>query len=586
MSKKEATITPNPKAAPTFGEGTITPAVLSAWENGCFMHFRDREVADDKQVMKAAAQIHNEVLSDWYHSDYARFDAMSWDDFAAAVRTRFLPKGWALSIYSDLFAAKQLPTDTFNDFVLSVERFNARLRNTQYRQSEANLRGLLIANMNEDLRAMASDPTLMALADYIQWKTAVANLDAQCLRNVEMINNLLAARSNNSSRTSNTASRSNKSSSQPTSSASSTALPKLTPSEKALLNDHQGCYKCRRFYAGHLAGGCPNGFPKPETYSPLTSVMAQKVRDSRVANKDAVKARTVATVDAHEQETIPDNVVAAVHTGSPLATTSGILGTGSDSEECVSPLFSRHTILRARIESPSCDSSAIPLLIDSGSSTVLIRRDVATRLQLRIRKLPEPYKLGNAWDAGESTSSEWVKLRVTLADNSWTSVTCRAIVVSSLCAPVILGKPFLESNCIVEDHCARSLVDKRSGQDLLDSSTPPPSAPQRPHERRETLRESRIHSVEGGAHVVAAVRHHVELLAFQERLARENVLMKTEFVDLFPDDIPHIDRLPDDVYHRFVLKDPNMVIARRQYDCPKKYREVWKKLLDQHLKAG
>ncbi|RDX45043.1 hypothetical protein OH76DRAFT_1358533, partial [Lentinus brumalis] len=575
MSKKEATITPNPKAAPTFGEGTITPAVLSAWENGCFMHFRDREVKDDKQVMKAAAQIHNEVLSDWYHSDYARFDAMSWDDFTVAVRARFLPKGWALSIYSDLFAAKQQPADTFNDFVLSVERLNARLRNTQYRQTEANLRGLLIANMNDDLRAMASDPTLMALADYVQWKTAVANLDAQRLRNVEMINTILAARGVNNSRTSNSAPRSNKGTSSSTTPSSSTALPKLTPAEKTLLNDHQGCYKCRRFYAGHLSGGCPNGFPKPESYAPLTSTMAQKVRDARTT-KDNAKTRTVAAVNVPDEDTIEQNTVAGVYSGSPLAATSGILGAGSDSEECVSPLFSRHTILHARIESPSCDPSSIPLLIDGGSSTVLIRRDIVTRLQLRIRKLPEPYKLGNAWGTGESSSSEWVKLRISLADNSWTSITCRAIIVSSLCAPVILGKPFLESNCIVEDHSEHTLVDKRSGRDLLASSPRQPSPPLRPDEQRETRREADIAEQDQKRIQHLPVRQHVELLAFQERLQRENIDIKEEFADLFPDDIPHIDRLPDDVYHRFILKDPNMVIARRQYDCPKKYREVWK----------
>ncbi len=256
------------------------------------------------------------------------------------------------------------------------------------------------------------------------------------------------------------------------------------------------------------------------------------------------------------------------------------------------------------------------MLIDSGSSAVLIRRDVATRLQLRLRKLPEPYRLSNAWGTGEDASSEWVKLRVSLPDNSWTSVSCRAIIVDSLCAPVILGKPFLESNCIVEDHNTRTLVDKRSGRDLLSAPKASPSPPLSSSGRREALRaesiaavdERRIqhirflrelhdsttlckvnikqHTVETGDYVIAAVRHRIELLAFQERLDRENVKVKAEFADLFPNDIPHIDHLPSDVYHRFVLKDADMVIVRRQYDCPKKYREVWKQLLDQHLAAG
>ncbi|GBE87327.1 hypothetical protein SCP_1100020 [Sparassis crispa] len=61
--------------------------------------------------------------------------------------------------------------------------------------------------------------------------------------------------------------------------------------------------------------------------------------------------------------------------------------------------------------------------------------------------------------------------------------------------------------------------------------------------------------------VIAAVHSKVEDLAYLETLSRENVDMKTHFADLFPDDIPHIDELPTDVYYHFRLKDPNLVIA-------------------------
>lgn len=33
-------------------------------------------------------------------------------------------------------------------------------------------------------------------------------------------------------------------------------------------------------------------------------------------------------------------------------------------------------------------------------------------------------------------------------------------------------------------------------------------------------------------------------------------------------------------------KSPNLTIARRRYDCLKKYREAWKALLDDHLASG
>jgi hypothetical protein len=78
-----------------------------------------------------------------------------------------------------------------------------------------------------------------------------------------------------------------------------------------------------------------------------------------------------------------------------------------------------------------------------------------------------------------------------------------------------------------------------------------------------------------------------------------------EFEDLFPVDIPtvsdeaemeglfkdgsfpgKIQREDSKVQHQIVLTDPNAQINERQYAYPQKYMEVWRKLLDQHMKAG
>ncbi|OJT02156.1 Retrovirus-related Pol polyprotein from transposon 17.6, partial [Trametes pubescens] len=85
---------------------------------------------------------------------------------------------------------------------------------------------------------------------------------------------------------------------------------------------------------------------------------------------------------------------------------------------------------------------------------------------------------------------------------------------------------------------------------------------------------------------IAAIREKVEELALLESLKREDAHMKERFADCFPEDIPHLRDLPTDVVHEINLKDANLTIVRRQYDCPKKYREVWKTLLQQHLDAG
>ncbi|THG93544.1 hypothetical protein EW026_g7718 [Hermanssonia centrifuga] len=86
--------------------------------------------------------------------------------------------------------------------------------------------------------------------------------------------------------------------------------------------------------------------------------------------------------------------------------------------------------------------------------------------------------------------------------------------------------------------------------------------------------------------IVASIQQRIEELALLDVLVKENEQMRLKFADCFPADIPHLNELPTDVYHHFRLKDPNAIIARRQYECPKKYREAWKTLLQQHLHAG
>lgn len=75
------------------------------------------------------------------------------------------------------------------------------------------------------------------------------------------------------------------------------------------------------------------------------------------------------------------------------------------------------------------------------------------------------------------------------------------------------------------------------------------------------------------------------VLALQERLGNLNDRMKEHFADRF-NELPHTSELPTDVYHHIVLKDPSQVIACCGYSCPRKYREAWDTLIQQHLDAG
>lgn len=522
-------------------------------------YFRDRNIEESRQVLKASSGIANEVLRDWYLNDYDRFDSMLWVDFVEEVRARFLPAGWSSAIHAQIMNKRQGQDQSFDDFVLEIERLNARLRNTKYRFSDDRLRDVLGANIVEDLRLTVDDQEISSIVGYVAWKNALSNADKRRFRLRAMMNQVVASRN----ATAKTKAPNTSTSTTVRSSTTTVRLPPLTVEERQLLNAHRGCYKCRRFYQNHTSGTCPNGYPDASKYTTLTVTQANAAKTT----KDTTVTRTVAAVVEDGQELVDNTTVAAVWSSPVAASMSGILGTGTDSEECVSPFFAQHTLLHASLLSPSpgYDPDVFPMLIDSGSPTVLIRRDVVDQAGLRLRPLPTPYRLGNAWGSEQRESHHWVKLRVSLSDRSWDSISCRAIVVSSLCSPVILGKPFLELNSIIEDHSTRQLIHKLTGRDLL-VPLPPPRVLDRP------LAPSRL-ELEGNADDVRRIAHRRFLRDVEKSTLRRQVALDNEDSDESQIwKICAISAVRDRVESlamQIELDAEN--VAHRQYDCPKKY---------------
>src|ERR1700678_4181253 len=94
-------------------------------------------------------------------------------------------------------------------------------------------------------------------------------------------------------------------------------LPELTDGEKDLLRAHSGCFKCRRFNAGHgsSAPTCP-GFPPANSYKTIT-----KFADA--AGHPAFKQTSSSTLKG---KTIASLIEGAF-------TPSAVLGNGTESGE-------------------------------------------------------------------------------------------------------------------------------------------------------------------------------------------------------------------------------------------------------------
>ena len=121
--------------------------------------------------------------------------------------------------------------------------------------------------------------------------------------------------------------------------------------------------------------------------------------------------------------------------------------------------------------------------IDHGSSTVLISEEYVVKLGLHQKHLLAPYTVELTMEKnGQKVDikfSEYVKIQLHDPSAFWISKSVRMIIAPGLCAPMILGLPFLVHNNIVVDASARTVIDKTCGFDLLNPVAPPSKSPQK-----------------------------------------------------------------------------------------------------------
>ncbi|KAJ3765571.1 hypothetical protein FB446DRAFT_623515, partial [Lentinula raphanica] len=206
---------------------------------------------------------------------------------------------------------------------------------------------------------------------------------------------------------------------------------------------------------------------------------------------------------------------------------------------------------------------------------VLIDTNLVRSLGLRTFHLPTPRSMTLAMSDGSPqvfTASLFCKVLLRDPHDLWHSKTVRALILPSLCHPMILGLPFLSHNSLVIDYAKRSVLANDSTFDLLHPTPPvvlpPPPSPSELREQQHVLLEDTLlwkkflmkelkdfvrkfperFTSEPVApfNVVAAVKARIEQLEFKAKQERLSNAIKEEFADVFGD-IPHLDELPTDI---------------------------------------
>jgi hypothetical protein len=166
----------------------------------------------------------------------------------------------------------------------------------------------------------------------------------------------------------------------------------------------------------------------------------------------------------------------------------------------------------------------------------------------------------------------YVVIEPTSLNGIFTSHRIHAVIAPGLCMPIILGLPFLTSNNIVCDYAERTCTATKTNPPYnLLTKSPKPKAP--------------LFIKTNAPDILAALREHITTLLFEEELADCEADLRSRFSRTFEPPL-HIDELPTDPVARIKLKDPNHTIKSRNYACPRKWKEAWHTLLQQHLEAG
>jgi len=202
---------------------------------------------------------------------------------------------------------------------------------------------------------------------------------------------------------------------------------------------------------------------------------------------------------------------------------------------------------------------------------------------------------------------DYVKLRLYDSSGEYSAKSIHAIVAPNLVAPVILGLLFLAHNSIVVDHNARTAIDVTQNFDLLHPTIrlPPPPPKKKLRQVLKDIEDDRklmvaelnmvcaerkamlshTYEVVKQVDVVAVIWVHLETLAAQEQLGKLSDAVKSKYSKVF-NPIPHIDDLPTEVYCCIKLKNASKTITTCTYTSPRKFKEAWATLIQQHLDAG
>lgn len=340
---------------------------------------------------------------------------------------------------------------------------------------------------------------------------------------------------------------------------------RLSDLERSYLNAYSGCFKCRRINVDHQSRDCPNGFPSTPLQVPAGWKPGKK--------EETMEAR-IAKLSVQEMSDPEDEILQSEEEWSD--------------QKC------------AQLQCTMNGTEALAL-VDSGCSTMIISRTLASSLNLRLTPLkrPQSVSLALSSDITPSTAlrlTHYTFVHLSLSNGLWTpGRTFFKIADTAPPFDLILGNPFIYRHRLtLSFYPEPSIIEPLSEQDLLRPVFGPLPAKESGVWQEYELGDVGCVSLKDLEKAVLARISEFEEQADLERRAKT---LWNEYPDMFPSSLPPVkldsvippSELPpaaSEIRHRINLIDPAKAPNQRGYACPQRYLEKWRFLLDEHLAAG
>ncbi|GAA5994101.1 hypothetical protein JCM11641_000412, partial [Rhodosporidiobolus odoratus] len=547
-----------------------SPAGLTAFTRAARLFFRSKKITEDEDKIAyvGAGLASFQDLYQWYLLAAEEHEAKAYDAFLLELQKRALPRDYIWEARGRIRTAKQgdrdfedwledmraehlsltekiLPTRDFLESLLygmdgelsSVLRQGSALRNSGLHRDD-------LERLAVSTTAIVYPPLIDYLAFDREARDEWSKIAARRRSNAAQLRSLSKKTTNLSlsSSTRNSPALACPSSAKASSSNSATTdngtakngggrtrPNKLTESGKDWLSANQGCFRCRKANVDHRAEGCTD-WPATDYVVPVPPGWS---KDNAAATSTTTTRVGIAAVQGFDEEEIdlPE-----------------LLAQDSDSDSDAYALPPLSLLVGSRQSGLLTDA-----LADSGSFVSLIADKLASRL---------------GWSAGPTT-----------------------LLIAPLEEPfgIILGTPFLRQHkiSISFDHDVQLLIPQPAPLLPIDLY----AEAEGPLTQRETLEElddAERDEILDSAIVPIIAR--VEARTDEEKeMAERAARVMADYDDLFPNVLPALtlDYLKRTATrHKIKFVDSGKTHNMRGFNVPRKWRERWKKMLDEHLASG